>query len=26
MTLEALLANMRPYQGKLHELRGFPAP
>jgi histidine ammonia-lyase len=23
MTLEALLANMRPYQGKLHELRGF---
>jgi len=24
MTLEALLANMRPYQGKLHELRGFP--
>jgi histidine ammonia-lyase len=24
MTLEALLANMKPYQGKLHELRGFP--
>jgi len=23
MTLEALLANLRPYQGKLHELRGF---
>ncbi len=23
MTLEALLANMRPYQPKLHELRGF---
>ncbi len=23
MTLEALLANMRPYQAKLHELRGF---
>jgi len=23
MTLEALLANMKPYQGKLHELRGF---
>ncbi|HVN75899.1 MAG TPA: aromatic amino acid ammonia-lyase [Thermoanaerobaculaceae bacterium] len=24
MSLEALLANMKPYQGKLHELRGFP--
>ncbi len=24
MTLEALLANMKPYQAKLHELRGFP--
>ncbi len=24
MTLEALLANMKPYQSKLHELRGFP--
>ncbi len=24
MTLEALLANMKPYQVKLHELRGFP--
>lgn len=24
MTLEALLANMRPYVSKLHELRGFP--
>ena len=24
MALEALLANMKPYQGKLHELRGFP--
>jgi histidine ammonia-lyase len=24
MTLEALLANMRPYQARLHELRGFP--
>ena len=24
MTLEALLANMRPYEAKLHELRGFP--
>lgn len=23
MTLEALLANMRPYESKLHELRGF---
>ncbi len=23
MTLEALLANMKPYDGKLHELRGF---
>jgi len=23
MSLEALLANMRPYQAKLHELRGF---
>jgi histidine ammonia-lyase len=23
MTLEALLANMKPYTGKLHELRGF---
>jgi histidine ammonia-lyase len=23
MSLEALLANLRPYQGKLHELRGF---
>ena len=23
MTLEALLANMKPYQAKLHELRGF---
>jgi histidine ammonia-lyase len=23
MSLEALLANMRPYQSKLHELRGF---
>jgi len=23
MTLEALLANMKPYQSKLHELRGF---
>ena len=23
MTLEALLANMRPYEAKLHELRGF---
>jgi histidine ammonia-lyase len=23
MSLEALLANMRPYYGKLHELRGF---
>jgi histidine ammonia-lyase len=23
MSLEALLANMRPYQGRLHELRGF---
>ena len=23
MSLEALLANMKPYQGKLHELRGF---
>ncbi len=23
MTLEALHANMKPYQGKLHELRGF---
>jgi histidine ammonia-lyase len=24
MTLEALLANMRPYTSRLHELRGFP--
>jgi len=24
MTLEALLANMKPYDPKLHELRGFP--
>ncbi|HUK14500.1 MAG TPA: aromatic amino acid ammonia-lyase [Thermoanaerobaculaceae bacterium] len=24
MSLEALLANMRPYQARLHELRGFP--
>jgi len=24
MTLEALLANMKPYQERLHELRGFP--
>jgi histidine ammonia-lyase len=24
MSLEALLANMKPYEGKLHELRGFP--
>jgi len=24
MSLEALLANMKPYQPKLHELRGFP--
>ncbi len=24
MTLEALMANMRPYVTKLHELRGFP--
>ncbi len=24
MTLEALLANMKPYQAMLHELRGFP--
>jgi len=24
MSLEALLANMKPYQGRLHELRGFP--
>ncbi len=24
MTLEALLANMKPYESKLHELRGFP--
>jgi histidine ammonia-lyase len=24
MTLEALLANMKPYQARLHELRGFP--
>ncbi len=24
MTLEALLANLKPYQAKLHELRGFP--
>jgi len=24
MSLEALLANMKPYQGTLHELRGFP--
>ncbi len=24
MSLEALLANMKPYTGKLHELRGFP--
>jgi len=24
MSLEALLANMKPYQAKLHELRGFP--
>jgi len=24
MTLEALLANMKPYQATLHELRGFP--
>ena len=24
MTLEALLANMKPYQVKLHQLRGFP--
>ena len=23
MTLEALLANMKPYDGRLHELRGF---
>ena len=23
MTLEALMANMKPYDGKLHELRGF---
>ena len=23
MSLEALLANMRPYEAKLHELRGF---
>ncbi len=24
MTLEALLANLKPYNSKLHELRGFP--
>lgn len=24
MSLEALLANMKPYQAKLHEVRGFP--
>lgn len=24
MSLEALLANMKPYQSKLHEVRGFP--
>jgi histidine ammonia-lyase len=24
MSLEALLANMKPYQARLHELRGFP--
>jgi histidine ammonia-lyase len=24
MTLEALIANLKPYQSKLHELRGFP--
>ncbi len=24
MTLEALIANLKPYQVKLHELRGFP--
>jgi len=24
MTLEALTANMKPYDGRLHELRGFP--
>jgi histidine ammonia-lyase len=24
MTLEALLANMRPYDSRLHEVRGFP--
>jgi histidine ammonia-lyase len=24
MSLEALLANMKPYDGRLHELRGFP--
>jgi histidine ammonia-lyase len=24
MTLEALKANMKPYDGRLHELRGFP--
>lgn len=24
MTLEALLANLKPYQARLHELRGFP--
>lgn len=24
MTLEALIANLKPYQAKLHELRGFP--
>jgi len=26
MSLEALLANMKPYDTRLHELRGFPAP